>query len=278
MDNKMWVVDVDNVDISSDLIFFAKSGDADAKELVLKKMYMYVVSIAQKFSSYSYTFEDFISFGNLGVLEAIERFDPRSGAKFSTYATYWINKELNTAVNTDTLISVPSYVAISKQKVKKKLKGKQDIADMSISELSKIVSEQEARAIKISLGNSVCSYDSFVGTDDDSTYLSSLSSSSDVEHDVMRIEQRKFVNKMLSSLEERSQVILRMRFGLITKPLQDDLDNKGIEDKEIYTLEDVGTFLGGVTRERARQLEVIAMNKLKALVLKETKNKAVSLF
>lgn len=207
-----------------------------------------VVAAARKYGGLTYL--DRIQEGNLGLLKAVERFDYRRGNKFSTYAGWWIMQAI-TRHTSDTArtIRLPVHIYSSYWKVQKVLatantSHEGNPTPEEISQLTDIPIERILNIIKIPddpISMTPCEVWAHVETIADEQHLSP-------EDACARKEMQSVVRKYLECLPPNQEQVIRMRFGI---ELQDE-----------YTLEEVGQ-LRGVTRERIRQIEAKALNKLR---------------
>ena len=247
-----------------DLATRIKDGDEEAREKMIKANLRLVVKIAQDYSSYGLPLQDLISEGNIGLMKAVERFDPKKGGKVSTYAAWWIKQGVKRALaNQSKTIRLPVHMVdkIAKlrriQTVLEEILGR-DPTDEELHEetgipLKKISLLKQAAQRPMSLDAPVGDGDSNdladVVPDPDALAPDVLAASGETSEDVLAA---------LICLNERERRIVDARFGLA--------------GKSPMILEAVGREFG-VTRERIRQLEGIALGKMrKAIAKKETVN------
>ncbi len=237
-------------------------GDAsDAREQFIKANLRLVVSVAKNYINKGLSFLDLIEEGNLGLLKAVQRFDPRHKCRFSTYATWWIRQAIRRAlVNTAKTVRIPSYMVevIAKWKntvseLSQKLGRKPDIADIAEAmDLGHEGMEILKRAMNASdnLGRPV-SLDVMWPTSE----VADMKESSAPDKTVFTTMDAERIEGLLKSINEREASVLRLRYGLY--------------DGQPMTLGDIGKKLK-ITRERVRQIEKIALRKLhKRLVQKD---------
>ena len=245
-------------------------GDAKAREEMIQCNLRLVVSIAKSYSNCGLVLLDVIAEGNLGLLKAVERFNPESGRRFSTYASWWIKQTIRRALSSKVKnVRVPTYMAemVSRWKrVSSELAQElqraatpEEIAD----EMS--LNEERAGAVQKAIGASHSSSFTSLGRGrDDEDDLDELLAQAgkrydDKDHSMSHNEETK-LELLMSCLEPREEVVIRMRYG--------------IGREEALTLDAIGyTFTPPITRERVRQIETQAL-KTMLRILDEEERKA----
>ncbi len=231
-------------------------GDAQAREEMIQCNLRLVVSIAKCYANCGLVLLDVIAEGNLGLLKAVERYNPESGRRFSTYASWWIKQTIRRALSSKVKnVRVPTYMAemVSRwKKVSSELAQElqraatpEEIAD----EMS--LNEERAGAVQKAIGASHSSSFSSLGRSrDDEDDLDELLAQAgkrydDKEHSLSSNEEQK-LEVLMSCLDQREEVVIRMRYG--------------IGRDEALTLDAIGdTFSPPITRERVRQIETQAL-------------------
>jgi RNA polymerase primary sigma factor len=242
-----------------------KKGDRKAREQMIKANLRLVVKIAHDYEGFGLPLLDLISEGNIGLMKAVERFDPSKGGKLSTYGSWWIKQSIKRALaNQSKTIRLPVHLVdkISKmRRVALKLQevfGREPTDEELAEELGMTpsrVAQMRTAAIR------PASLDAPIG-DDESNNYSEIIADENADTPYEQLEDQtitRMLQEMVKTLDPREATILRYRFGL-----------DGGSEK---TLEEVGEKFG-VTRERVRQIQNIALNKLRRMIEKiEAKQK-----
>jgi RNA polymerase primary sigma factor len=236
-----------------------KKGDKRAREHMIKANLRLVVKIARDYEGIGLPLLDLISEGNIGLMKAVERFDPAKGGKLSTYASWWIKQSIKRALaNQSKTIRLPVHLVDKISKMRRTaLKLQEEFGrEPTDEELAEEMQTTPARVAAMRMASiRPTSLDAPIGDDDSNSY-------SEIVQDENAIDpyenlEDKTVNGMLeemvTKLDSREATILRFRFGL-------DGGNE-------RTLEDVGEKFG-VTRERVRQIQNIALRKLRKMIEK----------
>ena len=236
-----------------------KRGNRKAREKMIKANLRLVVKIAHDFGNYGLPLLDLISEGNIGLMKAVERFDPKKGGKLSTYASWWIKQSIKRALaNQSKTIRLPVHLVDKIGKIRR-------VAAQMTEELGREPTNEElaeelglAPAKVAHLKNVAvrpASLDAKINADDDTAFGDLVSDErAEDPFAVLRDKDlREEVGDLLDVLDPRERKIIAFRFGL----------GGGRE----RTLEEVGRKFG-VTRERIRQLQNIALLKMRKALRK----------
>ncbi|MFA5320219.1 MAG: sigma-70 family RNA polymerase sigma factor [Candidatus Omnitrophota bacterium] len=238
-----------------------KKGDEQARKMMIRSNLRLVINIAKKYMYLGIPLLDLIEEGNLGLMRAVDKFDPKRGFRFSTYAAWWIRQGITRSISEHSkTIRVPVYMndLIGKWKKTKERLSQKLKRIPSNEEIAKRLGLNKAKMdhILFWLSTSTSSLDAPVGDEGDSQVLdlvenqTAVSPDSQIEH----FMDKERISSLMEIMSEREHQILDMRFGLA--------------DGKSYTLAEVAVALG-VSRERIRQIEEAALDKLRKFVQKQ---------
>ena len=239
-----------------------KKGDKEARERMIKANLRLVVKIAREYEDYGMPLLDLINEGNIGLMKAVEKFDPKKGAKLSTYASWWIKQAIKRALsNQSKTIRIPIHgvdkllkIRIASTKLQELL-GR-DPTDQEVSDEIGLPAHKIAKLREASLRPT--SLETPLSDDPDGSHIADIigdEKAVDPAEYLSSKDDREGMWALLSNLDAREREILTHRFGL--------------DGGERQTLGKIGYKLS-VTRERIRQIQNIALKKLRT----EMRNRA----
>lgn len=231
-----------------------KKGDKAARDQMITANLRLVVKIAHDYANFGLPLIDLISEGNIGLIKAVERFDPAKGGKLSTYAAWWIKQSIKRALaNQSKTIRLPVHLVDKISKMRRTAMQLQE-------ELGREPTDEEiAAAVEMpvnrvahlkSVSVRPTSLDAPIG-EDDTTHFGDLVGDENAPTPFENLRDKTLqaeVNEMIDRLGEREAEIIKLRFGL--------------EGRNPQTLEEVGEIFG-ITRERVRQLQNMALSQMR---------------
>ncbi len=235
----------------------AQQGDESARKRMIESNLRLVVKISRRYMNRGLAFLDLIEEGNLGLIRAVEKFDPERGFRFSTYATWWIRQTIERAIMNQTrTIRLPIHVV---KEINTYLRAARSLAqkldhEPSAEEIAQLLDKPiEDVERMLGLNERTASTDTSIMNDSDKTLLETIpdSNASDPADVLEEEDVHTNIEDCLAQLTTKQREVVERRFGL--------------HGHQVSTLEEVGLEIG-VTRERVRQIQMDALRKLKRIL------------
>lgn len=239
-----------------------KRGDKVAKRQMTLSNLRLVINIAKRYSHLGVPLLDLIEEGNLGLMKAVMKYNPKKGFRFSTYGAWWIRQYITRAIaNQGKTVRIPVYMTelISKfkritEELSQKLGRKPTVTE--IAKRMRLPIERIERLQELVTSSQATSLETPVGEEGETEMIDLLQDENtpSPQEDIGRFLQHERIDALLQKMGERERRVLTLRYGL--------------EDGISRTLGETAKFFG-ITRERVRQIEVVAIRKLRALMVTE---------
>ncbi len=233
-------------------------GDRDARDLMIKSNLRLVVKIAHDYKDFGLPVLDLISEGNIGLIKAVERFDPEKGGKLSTYAAWWIKQSIKRALaNQSKTIRLPVHLVDKISRMRKTAMALteelgREPTDEELADVLEMPVNKVAHLKSVSVRPT--SLNAPVGDESDSTEFGEIVGDDNAPTPYENLREKSLrsdLKAMIDDLDEREATIIKLRFGL--------------EGDTPLTLEEVGALFG-ITRERVRQLQNIALSRMRKVM------------
>jgi len=239
-----------------------RRGDTNAKRQMTLANLRLVINIAKRYSHLGVPLLDLIEEGNLGLMKAVMKYNPKKGFRFSTYGAWWIRQYITRAIaNQGKTVRIPVYMTelLSKfkritEELSQKLGRKPTASE--IARRMRLPVERVERMQELVTSSQTTSLETPVGEEGETEMIDLLQDETvpSPQEDIARFLQHERINSLLKQMGERERRILTLRYG--------------VEDGVSRTLGETAKFFG-ITRERVRQIEVVAIRKLRALIATE---------
>jgi RNA polymerase nonessential primary-like sigma factor len=234
-----------------------KNGDFSARQVMIERNLRLVVNIAKHYLNRGIPLLDLVEEGNLGLMHALDKFDPERGFRFSTYATWWIRQNIERAImNQSRTIRLPVHVVKELNQVLRAQRNLEALGngEYTLEEIANRLGKtvEEVRAL-LALSEHTASLDAPLEVDPTLSIGESLADDhvNPPDSGIQNAEVERLVRDWIAKLNDKQRTVIRHRYGL--------------DECEVMTLEDLATRLG-LTRERVRQIQLEALGQLRRAI------------
>ncbi len=230
-----------------------KDGE-EARQIMIESNLRLVVSIARKYRGYGVPLNDLIQEGNIGLIQAVDRFDWRKGTRFSTCATLWIRQAVIRAIQAQSqLVKLPTRISEQLHKLNRarEILTQELGREPTAQELARFMKMPKAQVEELlSYPHQVSSLDEPVDSEEKVTLLDAIEDTSTLnpEEEMLQRTLREHIDRALNELPENYRTVIKLRYGL--------------EDGQTHTYEEIGRRLG-LSRQRVKQIADVALKRLR---------------
>jgi RNA polymerase primary sigma factor len=236
----------------------ARKGDKEARDKIIRANLRLVINIAKRYTHFGIPLMDLIEEGNIGLMRAVDKFNPRKGFRFSTYAAWWIKQNITRAIaEQQKLVRIPVYMneLLNRWKKTEEQLTHRLRRPPTPQEIAKKMGlpKEKIEEITSLLSTTTLSLETPLGEDEESEVKDLLQNQQAVspDKDLSRLIDKERIDNLLEKMSPREREILDMRFGIM--------------DGKVYTLAQIAKKFG-ISRERVRQIEEQALKKLRKFV------------